>query len=61
MVEKATAVLDGKVPGLLVYILTLRASHGQRKASAMTSALPEATDQPIFLYLAAFSSPTIPL
>lgn len=28
----------GKVPGLDVYILTLVASHGQSKASAMTSA-----------------------
>ena len=61
MVLNATKVLVGKAPGLLVCILTLRASHGHKKASAMTSALPEAIDHPTFLYLAAFSSPTIPL
>lgn len=57
----AGTVEVGKLPGLLVYILTLSASHGQRKQSAMTSALPEAIDHPILLYLLANSSPTTPL
>ena len=50
-----------KVPSGLVYILTLIASHGHNKVSAINSAVPEAIDQPTFLYLFAFSSPTIPL
>lgn len=49
------------VPGFEVYILTLIASIGHKKVSAMISALPEAIDHPILLYLLAFSSPTIPL
>ena len=50
-----------KVPSGEVYILTLTASHGHNKESAINSAQPEEIDQPIFLYLTAFSSPTIPL
>ena len=34
-------------------------SQGQRRRSAMTSAEPEATVHPTFLYLSAFSSPKI--
>lgn len=49
------------VPGFDVYILTLMASKGHKNVSAIISADPEAMDQPIFLYLTAFSSPTIPL
>jgi len=45
----------GKVPSLAVYILTLTASHGHKRVSAIISAVPEAIDQPIFLYLLAFS------
>jgi len=40
---------------ILNYKLT--ASHGQRRRSAMTSALAEERAQPIPLYLAAFSCP----
>lgn len=49
------------VPGFEVYILTLIASIGHKNVSAMISALPEAMDHPILLYLLAVSSPTIPL
>jgi len=58
---KAALVYEGNVPGLLVYILTFKASHGHKKQSAITSALPEATDHPILLYFSAFFSPTTPL
>lgn len=58
---KAATPLVVNVPGLDVYILTLIASIGHKSVSAMISALPEATDHPILLYLLAFSSPTIPL
>jgi len=54
----AAAVYVGKVPTLLVYILTFIASHGHKNVSAITSALPDAIDQPIRLYLFANSSPT---
>ena len=41
-------------PGLESWIFSLTASQGQRKVSAITSAEPEATDHPIFLYSTAF-------
>lgn len=58
---KATENLVVKVPGLDVYILTLAASKGHNKTSAITSAQADEIDQPILLYLTEFSSPTIPL
>jgi len=56
---KAVAKEVVKVPGLEVYILTLIASKGQRKQSAITSAEPEATDQQILLLLVYRSSPVL--
>jgi len=52
---KASPKCYGNVPSLAVCILTLTASHGHKSVSAMISADPEASDHPIFLYLAAFS------
>ena len=55
----ATRVVGYSWPGLDSWILSLTASQGQSKVSAMISADPEATDHPIFLYSSAFCSPTI--
>ena len=46
-------------PGLESCILSLTASHGQSKTSAIISAEPDAIDHPIFLYLSAFYYPTM--
>lgn len=48
-------------PSGATYILTFTASKGHNNVSAINSAVPEAIDQPTFLYFTAFSSPTIAL
>lgn len=40
----------GKVPGLEVYILTLVASQGHKKMSAMNSAQADDNEYPMTLY-----------
>lgn len=55
---KATPKSYGKVPGLEVWILTLTASNGHNKVSAITSAQADETAQQTFLFLVKVSSPT---
>jgi hypothetical protein len=56
---KAGTISTGYTPGLEVCILTLRASHGQRRVSAITSAQAEEIAQQTFLFLLKVSYPSI--